>query len=74
MKMNVKEHKRFIMRCYEIAINAGKNGYDTFGAILVSDGAIIEEAENTSDYNKGLFGHAEFNLVHSSLTNIQMKC
>lgn len=36
----------------------------TFGAVLVHNGKIIEEAENTSDYEKDIFGHAEFNLVH----------
>ena len=56
--------KRFMRRCYELAINAGKKGFDTFGAVLVHDGQIIEEAENTADYEKGIFGHAEFNLVH----------
>lgn len=57
-------HEKYIKRCYELAISAGKKGYDTFGAILVNDGEILEEAENTADYQKGLFGHAEFNLVH----------
>ena len=47
-----------------MAIQAGKKGFDTFGALLVHDGKIIEEAENTADYQRGLFGHAEFNLVH----------
>ena len=54
----------YIKRCYELAINAGKKGYDTFGAVLVHNGKILEEAENTADYPKGIFGHAEFNLVH----------
>jgi len=58
------EKERFIRRCYELAISAGKKGYDTFGAVLVHEGQILEEAENTADYEKGLFGHAEFNLVH----------
>lgn len=59
------EYSETIMkRCYELAISAGKKGFDTFGAALVKDGEIIEEAENTSDYKLGLFGHAEFNLVH----------
>ena len=40
----------FIKKCYELAIQAGKKGYDTFGAILVNAGKILEEAENTSDY------------------------
>lgn len=57
------EHEKHIRRCYELAIRAGKKGFDTFGAVLVHDGAVLEEAENTADYRKGLFGHAEFNLV-----------
>ena len=56
--------EQFIKRCYELAINAGKKGFDTFGAVLVHNGKILEEAENTSDYEKKIFGHAEFNLVH----------
>lgn len=55
---------KYIKRCYELAINAGKKGYETFGALLVYDNKIIAEAENTSDYKKDIFGHAEFNLVH----------
>ena len=58
------EHEKYIRRCYELAVNAGKKGFDTFGAVLVHDGNILEEAENTADYKKGIFGHAEFNLVH----------
>ena len=60
----MKKHEKYIKRCYELAISAGKKGYDTFGAVLVSNDKIIAEAENTSDYEKGIFGHAEFNLVH----------
>ena len=57
-------NEEYIKRCYELAIEAGKKGYDTFGAILVHNGQILEEAENTADWGKGLFGHAEFNIVH----------
>ncbi len=60
----MEQHEQTIRRCYELAVSAGKKGYDTFGAALVSNGEIIAEAENTADYEKGLFGHAEFNLVH----------
>ena len=56
--------ENYMRRCYELAVAAGKKGYDTFGALLVHDGNILAEAENTADYEKGLFGHAEFNLVH----------
>ena len=57
-------HEHYIRHCYDLAISAGKKGYDTFGALLVHDGEIIESAENTADYERGFFGHAEFNLVH----------
>lgn len=60
----MNNHEKYIKRCYELAISAGKKGYDTFGAVLVSEGKIIVEAENTADYENDIFGHAEFNLVH----------
>lgn len=57
-------HERYIRQCYDLAISAGKKGFDTFGALLLHDGQVIETAENTADYQQGFFGHAEFNLVH----------
>lgn len=60
----MQEYEYFMRRCYDLAVSAGKKGYDTFGALLVNDGNVVAEAENTADYKKGLFGHAEFNLVH----------
>ena len=57
------DHEKYIKRCYELAISAGKKGYDTFGALIVSGDTVLEEAENTADYARGIFGHAEFNLV-----------
>lgn len=57
-------HEQYIRHCYELAVSTGKKGFDTFGALLVHNGEILESAENTADYQRGLFGHAEFNLVH----------
>ena len=57
-------NENHMRRCYELAISAGKKGFDTFGAVLVYDEEILEEAENTADFEKKVFGHAEFNLVH----------
>ncbi len=59
----MSSHDPYIRRCYELAISAGKKGFDTFGALIVSEGRILEEAENTADASRGLFGHAEFNVV-----------
>ncbi len=63
------DNEKYIRRCYELAVSAGKKGFDTFGALLVHNGTILEEAENTADYQRGLFGHAEFNLVHRCANN-----
>ena len=65
-------HETIIRRCYELAINAGKKGFDTFGAVLVHDGKILEEAENTDDYEKKIaenhkLGY-EYQLLHMSQT------
>ena len=46
------DYSKYMKRCYELAISAGKKGHDTFGAVLVHDGKILEEAENTVDYAK----------------------
>ena len=59
-----ENHEKYMKRCYELAVSAGKKGHDTFGAVLVHNGEILEEAENTADYDRHLFGHAEFNLAH----------
>ena len=62
------DHEKYMKRCYELAVQAGKKGFDTFGAVLVHDGKILEEAENMADWEKGIFGHAEFNLVHNCIS------
>ena len=46
------DNEKYINRCYELAIKAGKKGFDTFGAILVHNGEILEEAENTADWRR----------------------
>ena len=60
----MKTNEDYMRRCYELAISSGKKGHDSFGALLVYNGEILEEAENTADFEKHIFGHAEFNLVH----------
>lgn len=60
----------YIKHCYELAVSAGKKGFDTFGALIVHDGRILEEAENAADYARGVFGHAEYNAVLGVLSAI----
>ncbi len=56
-----------MQKAIELAITSGKKGHNTFGAVLVHDGKIIEEGESTASNPIGAFGHAEFNLVHNSV-------
>lgn len=60
---NYSQHEKYIRKCHELAISAGKKGYDSFGALVMHDDVILEASENTADYDQGLFGHAEFNVV-----------
>lgn len=60
----MNKHEPYIRQCYDLAVGAGKKGFDTFGALLVHQDEVLESAENTADYARGFFGHAEFNLVH----------
>ena len=57
------KHEPYVNKCHELAITSGKKGYDSFGALIVHNDSILEVAENTADYSRGLFGHAEFNVV-----------
>jgi len=56
------EHKRFIRKAIQLAITSGKKGNDTFGAVLVHEGKVIANAENTQNTGQG-YGHAEYNLA-----------
>jgi len=56
-------HDIFIRRCYELASQAVANGNHPFGALLVLNGKIILESENTVNTAQDPTGHAELNLV-----------
>ena len=60
------EHESFIRDCHSLAINAGKKGNHPFGAILVNDGHIIMDAENSVETDEDLMRHAEYKLVLKS--------
>ena len=67
-------HEKYIKRCYELAVSAGKKGFDTFGAVLVSndDGRIIAEAENTS--KRGYSVTRNLILYINARTNFPTEC
>jgi tRNA(Arg) A34 adenosine deaminase TadA len=57
------EHHEFIRECHRLAIEAGKNGDEPFGAVLVRGGEIIMRAANTVNTQDDTFQHAEYRLV-----------
>jgi tRNA(Arg) A34 adenosine deaminase TadA len=56
-------HDDLIKRCYALAESAIEHGNHPFGALLMKDGEVILEAENTVVTEKDITGHAELNLV-----------
>ena len=47
--MQVMDDGKYMKRCYELAIQAGKKGFDTFGALLVHNGEILGKPKDEED-------------------------
>ena len=68
------DNEKYMKRCYELAIQAGKKGFDTFGALIVHDGKILEEAENTADWEKVPLAMPNSTWFINARTGIQIAC
>ena len=68
----IEINEKYMKRCYELAINAGKKGFDTFGAVLVCDGEILEEAENTADFEKKILAMLSLTWFINVQINMRM--
>ncbi|MBD3204972.1 hypothetical protein GF319_01350 [Candidatus Bathyarchaeota archaeon] len=62
-------HEKYILRANELAISAAEKGNHPFGAVLVHEDKIIEEAENTIITESDFSRHAELNLVVKAVKN-----
>jgi tRNA(Arg) A34 adenosine deaminase TadA len=60
-------HEEYIRRANQLAVQATKKGNHPFGALLVHEGEIIAEAENTVNTDDDFTRHAELNLVVNSV-------
>jgi tRNA(Arg) A34 adenosine deaminase TadA len=58
--------KEFIERCNTLAESAVKAGNHPFGALLVIDGEVVLEAQNTVLTEQDVTCHAELNLVREA--------
>jgi tRNA(Arg) A34 adenosine deaminase TadA len=59
-------HDVYIRRAVELAAAALEKGNHPFGAVLVLDGHVLVEAENTVTSSKDHTGHAELNLLKAA--------
>ncbi len=60
----------FIRRAYEIARNAVSHGNEPFGALLVRDGKILAEFENSVQTTGDVTKHAETGLIGEVCTRL----
>lgn len=60
-------HERFIRRSHSLATSAIEKGNEPFGALLVHNGKVLLEAENTVNTDRDITRHAELNLVVEAL-------
>ena len=48
METQMNKDEQYMKRCYELAISAGKKGYDTFGALIVHNDKIVDECDSSA--------------------------
>ena len=63
-------HEVYLKRCIELSKQAVEHGNHPFGALLVRDGEIVMEAENTVNSEVDITGHAELNLVRRAVREL----
>jgi tRNA(Arg) A34 adenosine deaminase TadA len=65
-----ENHEAFLKRAIELSRQAVAHGNHPFGALLVRDGEIMMEAENTVNSEVDITGHAELNLVRRAFREL----
>ena len=65
-----ENHEVFLKRAIELSRQAVAHGNHPFGALLVRDGEIVMEAENTVNSEVDITGHAELNLVRRAFREL----
>ena len=69
----VKQDEVFMAQALEMARVAAKHGNMPFGAVLVKDGRIVAQAENTVISDKAISGHAEIQLIDKAVRELGLK-
>ena len=68
--METREHEEFIRRTNYLAEQSVAHGNHPFGALLVKDGKILMEVENTDITDRDVTRHAELKLVSQACQSL----
>lgn len=65
------KHENFIRLSIKAAQRAREHGNEPFGAVLVKEGEVLLEAENSQNTDQDLTRHAELNLVSEAMRRFE---
>jgi tRNA(Arg) A34 adenosine deaminase TadA len=65
--LQLASDKDYINRCYVLAEQAVDHGDHPFGALLVIDGEIVIETQNSVLIDQDITCHAELNLIRAAV-------
>jgi len=69
----VKQDEVFMAQALELARLAAQHGNRPFGAVLVKDGRVVAQAENTVISDNAISGHAEIQLIDKAVRELGLK-
>ena len=71
--VDAEDHERFTRRAIELARAAAEHGNEPYGALLVHDGRVIAESENTVVTDGDVGAHPELKLARSAIRNLDVE-
>ncbi|WP_229210928.1 nucleoside deaminase [Dyadobacter jiangsuensis] len=64
------DHRRFLQRCHELALEAGQSGNTPVGALIVRDGVIVGEGIEATRPDNDITRHAEVEAIRDALKRL----
>ena len=66
--------EKYIRRCYKLAVQAGRKGFDTFGAVLVHNGRFLRKLKTQRTGKKDFLAMRSSTWFTSARTAIRIPC
>lgn len=64
------EHQKYLERCRELALEAGRSGNTPVGAVIVRDGIIVGEGIEATRPDNDITRHAEVEAIRDALRRL----